>query len=178
MKRICVIGNAGGGKTVLSRRLAEIYHLPVFHVDQIQFLPDLSIRPLDETRQVLQEWIAQEKWIIDGFGPLDLLEKRWQEADQVILIDLSLWRHLWWCTKRQIKNLWLQKRAELPEGSREFNWAHTRKLYQSVWEIHYKMRPELLRILSRDSLKHKVLLISNLKQWRNVFESSKSAGAN
>lgn len=169
MNRICVIGNAGAGKTTLSRRLEKIYQLPVYHVDQIQYLNDLSIRPMNETRSIMNDWMSREKWIIDGFGPLDLLEKQLRLANLIIFIDFPLWRHLWWCTKRQIKNFYFKKRAELPEGSTELTWKHTRKIYQNLLQVHYKMNPELRRILSRDSLNKKVLVISNLKQWNKVY---------
>ena len=37
MNRVAVFGNAGGGKSTLSRRLAEITGLPLYVLDIIQF---------------------------------------------------------------------------------------------------------------------------------------------
>jgi adenylate kinase family enzyme len=37
MDRVAVFGNTGGGKSTLSRRLAEITHLPLYVLDVIQF---------------------------------------------------------------------------------------------------------------------------------------------
>ena len=37
MKRVAVFGNAGGGKSTLARRLAELTGLPLYDVDLMQF---------------------------------------------------------------------------------------------------------------------------------------------
>jgi hypothetical protein len=37
MKRVAVFGNAGGGKSALARRLAEITRLPLYVIDKLQF---------------------------------------------------------------------------------------------------------------------------------------------
>ena len=76
IKKISVIGNACSGKTTLSRKLAERYELPLTHVDSIQFLPGLKLRNPDETRKTLQEISERDMWIIDGYGPLKIIEKR------------------------------------------------------------------------------------------------------
>lgn len=167
-QKIAIIGNAGGGKTTLSRRLAQLYHLPLTHIDAIQFVDDLKIRPYKESIAILNEIQNQKAWIIDGYGPLDILQQRFQLADKIVFIDLPLWRHYWWCTKRQIKSLWLP-RAELPPGSREASWAHTVKLYKTLWRVHKQMRPELLRILARESFRNKVLVIRSLQAWQDLY---------
>lgn len=167
IKKIAVVGNAGGGKTALSRRLAKIHDLPLTHVDSIQFVRGMQIRPHKESIQILKEIQDQESWIIDGYGPLDIIEKRFQAADLVVFIDFPLWRHYWWCTKRQIQNLW-SKRPELPEGCDEATLAHTMKLYKTLWRVHKLMRPELLRIFARKNLKDKIIYVRTLKEWKRV----------
>lgn len=167
-QKIAIIGNAGGGKTTLSRRLAQLHNLPLTHVDSIQFVAGLKIRPFAESIALLTEIQNQQTWIIDGYGPLDIIQKRFHLADKIVFIDFPLWRHYWWCTKRQIKSLW-QQRAELPSGSREASWAHTVKLYKTLWRVHKQMRPELMRILARDSFRGKVISINTPKQWRQLF---------
>lgn len=166
--KIAIIGNAGGGKTTLSRRLGKIHNLPVIHIDSIQFLPGMMVRALDETRQILNGETAKENWLIDGFGPLDLIEKRFDVADRVIFVDFPLWRHFWWCVKRQMCSIW-QRRIELPEGCDEATIKHTIKLFKTIWRVHTQMRPELIRILNRENLRHKVVFVKTLKQWRELF---------
>ena len=165
--KVAVVGNAGAGKTALSRSLAKTHELPLTHVDSIQFLPGMKIRPHAESIKLLTDIQATEKWIIDGYGPLDIIEKRFQAADRVVFIDFPLWRHYWWCTKRQIQNAW-SKREEIPEGCEEFSLAQTVKLYKTLWKIHQKMRPELLKIFGRDNLKHKMVWIRSYADWSQV----------
>lgn len=167
--KIVVVGNIAAGKTRLSRRLAQRYGLPLTHVDSIQFISGMKIRPLDETRKILKDIMAQDRWLIDGYGPLDLIEKRFQAADKIIFIDFPLWRHYWWLTKRQIQNLW-SHRAELPADCNEVSWQHTRKLYRTLKSAHRQMRPELLVIFSRENLRDKMIYIRSLQEWNQVYK--------
>lgn len=164
--KIAVVGNSCSGKTVLSRKLAQKMNLPLTHVDSIQFLPGMKIRPHKESIQQLQAIQQQNDWIIDGYGPLDILEERFRLADKIVFIDFPLWRNFWWCTKRQIQNLW-STRAELPEGCDERSFKHITKQYKSIWKAHKLMRPELLRILKRKDLDEKVIHIRTLGEWKS-----------
>jgi adenylate kinase family enzyme len=168
--KVVVIGNIAGGKTRMSRRLAELHNLPLIHIDSIQFLPGMAIRPLAETRDALNTVTAQEKWLIDGFGPLDILEKRFALADRIVFIDLPLWRHQWWTIKRQISNLW-SRRSELPEGCDERDWEHTKKIFKTLRQVDSKMLPELRRILNRDTNKPKTIFIHNLGDWNALYSA-------
>lgn len=171
IQKIAVIGNIAGVKTQLSKRLAELHKLPLTHIDTLQFLPGMIIRPHNETKEILNGITDnQEKWLIEGFGPLDILEKRLRLADRIVFIDLPLWRHYWWCTKRQVKNLW-SPRKELPEGCNELTLNHTKKLFKTLWQIHTKMRPELTRILNREYLKDKVLFVRTMKEWNKIHKT-------
>lgn len=171
INKIAVIGNIAGGKTELSRRLADLHCLPITHVDALQFLPGMLIRPYKETIATLNEITdGQEKWLIDGFGPLDVLEKRLRLADRVVFIDFPIWRHYWWCTKRQLKNCW-SPRKELPEGCNELTFEHTKKLFKTLWQIHKKMRPEMTRILNRQNIKDKVIFVRTLNEWNHIYKN-------
>lgn len=164
-QRIVIIGNLAGGKTRLSRSLAKRYNLPLLHIDSVQFLPGMKIRTQSETKSIIEDISRQEKWIVDGFGPLDILEKRFAQADAIVMIDFPLWRHYWWCSKRQISNLWT-RREELPPGCSELSWTHTIKLFKTLKQIHTKMRPELLRILNRPHNLGKTIFIRTLQDWQ------------
>lgn len=167
MKRLTIIGNAGAGKTTLSRILAARHDLPLTHVDSIQFTAGMNIRAHAESIAILSEIQNQDEWLIDGYGPLDILEKRLELADQIIFIDFPIWRHYWWALKRQIKSLW-SPRTELPKNCNDATLRQTVKLFRTIWKVHTKMRPEMLRILSREKLKSKVFIIRELKDWEQV----------
>ncbi len=162
VKRITIIGNAAGGKTTLARQLGASTGLPVFHIDSIQFLPSLEIRPLDETRAELRKIMSQEFWILDGLGPFDLLIDRFKASDIVIFLDLPIWQHYFWYLKRQVTSLW-RPRSELPPGSHEFGFQRTKKVLKTMRGIHEKMRPELLRILNSPEHSSKLIHLKAVK---------------
>ncbi len=172
--KILVIGNACSGKTTLSRLLSRQSQIDVTYVDSIQFDKDLNVKPYKETTEILNRIMAQNhQWIIDGFGPLDNLIERFNQADHIVMIDLPVWRNYYWAIKRQFTNLIKIARSELPTGSNERSFHHTVKLFKSIHQIHNKMRPELLRILNRDQYKNKTLIISTYKHYKSQFDTSK-----
>jgi adenylate kinase family enzyme len=173
IQKIVVVGNAGSGKTTLSRYLAKIHGLPLTHVDSIQFLPGMKIRPHQESIQMLTEIENKDQWIIEGYGPFDIIERRFQAADRIVFLDPPLWRLYWWCTKRQIKNAW-SKREELPEGCNEFSIAQTLKLYRTVKTLHEKMRPELLKIFNRENLRGKMVWVRKMGEWEEIRKNGLS----
>ncbi|QDK36864.1 hypothetical protein [Bdellovibrio sp. NC01] len=166
--KVAVIGNSSGGKTRLARKLAQSLQLPLTHVDSIQFVEGMKIRPYKESIAIIKQIQNQDRWIIDGYGPLDILVKRLELADKIVMIDFPLWRHYWWAAKRQIQNLW-SRREELPTGCDERSWDHTVKLFKTIKSAHKQMRPELLRILSRPALKDKVVMIQTMSNWNHIY---------
>lgn len=172
--RLAIVGNSCSGKTTLTRILAQRYGISPTHVDSIQFLPGMKIRPHKESISLLQEIQKQPSWIIDGYGPLDIIENRFKEADVVIFIDFPIWRNFLWCLKRQAQNLW-SVRQELPEDSRELSLSHTKKLFQNIWKAHKLMRPELLRIFARDHLKSKMVFVRSMSEWHQIARNGISA---
>jgi adenylate kinase family enzyme len=171
IQKISVIGNAGSGKTTLSKVLSKIYQLPLTHVDAIQFISDaklgMKVRAHAESIAILNEVQKQPAWIIDGYGPLDILESRLSVADKIVMIDFALWRHYFWCSKRQLKSRW-SRRPELPADFNEATWSQTLKLFHTLWKVHKGMRPELLRILSREDLASKTIYIRTLQDWKRL----------
>ena len=166
--KISVIGNAASGKTYLSRQLSRHYQIIPTHVDSLQFDASLNMRPHQETRKALRAVLAEESWLIDGYGPLDDFQERLKNSDLIIFLDWPLWRNYWWGTKRLISLLW-KKRPELPSGHNELRWGHIRKFYQGLDKVHRLMRPELLRILSRPEIEPRCRVIRTRAQYRKLL---------
>jgi adenylate kinase family enzyme len=156
--RIAIIGNVASGKTRLAHQISKEKNIEITHVDSIQFLPDLSIRPYKETIEILNQIQKKPSWIIDGYGPLDILEKRFEICDQIIFLDPPVWKNYWRLVLRQFKNIF-SPRQELPVGHSEINWEHTLKLFKTISRHHEKMRPQLVRILNREQNKKKLTTI-------------------
>lgn len=146
MTRIAVIGNAGGGKSTLSRRLGQTLGIELCAVDQLQWLPGWVPAPADEVRRQLDAVLARDRWIIDGWGPRDTIVARFAAADTIILVDHPLIVHYWWALKRQLKCL-LRSREDGPEGCPML--PMTWPLLKLIWTIHHHARPELLSLIDR-----------------------------
>lgn len=102
MKKVAVFGNAGGGKSTLSQRLAEITGLPLYILDKIQYQTGGAAISPEAYQRIHQEILASDRWIIDGFGCMKTLWPRLDEADSLVYVDLPLFVHFWWVTKRLI----------------------------------------------------------------------------
>jgi adenylate kinase family enzyme len=108
MKKVAVFGNAGGGKSTLSTRLAEITGLPLYTLDIIQFRDgkyrpdekDGGKLPDEEYVSIHREVLSRDEWIIDGYGSLPTVWERISAADTLVYIDLPLIAHYWGVTKR------------------------------------------------------------------------------
>ena len=68
MKRVAVFGNAGGGKSTLAKRLADLTRLPLYPLDTIQYRVGGGEVPREEYLKAHADLLRQDEWIIDGFG--------------------------------------------------------------------------------------------------------------
>ena len=96
MQKVAVFGNAGGGKSTLSKRLSEITGLPLHILDKIQYQPGGKSVPHEDYKRAHQQILVTDQWIIDGFGCMETLWLRLNEADSLVFVDLPLYVHFWW----------------------------------------------------------------------------------
>ena len=88
MKRILVIGCPGAGKTYFAKKLKDIIHLPVIHMDNLYWHEDKTSISQEELSQKLLPYLKQEEWIIDG-NYHDTLELRLQYATDVFFLNVT-----------------------------------------------------------------------------------------
>jgi len=117
--RIAVFGK--GGKTTLSRALADRLGLAFVELDALRHMSGWEERPDDEMRVLTTSVLdgAQQGWVVDGNYQIlrDLLFDR---VDTVIVLALP-WRVMFWRTfKRSFKRV--LRREELWNGNRESFW--------------------------------------------------------
>src|SRR3989442_14641391 len=144
MRRIAVIGKGGGGRSTLCRALRARLGLPVRDVDEVQWLPGWQRAPLDETPRTLDTWAAADSWIIDGFGPWPVIDRRMERADTIVYIDLPFRTHLWWAAKRQVAShlagrAWAGQTAAPP----------TLRLFRTLRRVN-ALRPQIFEVVSRN----------------------------
>ena len=138
MKRVAVFGNTGGGKSTLSKRLAQTTVLALTVLDLVQYKPGGEKVSDEEYKTVHEKILQQDCWIVDGFGSLDTVWKRLEVADTLVYIDLPVLQHYFWVTKRLIKGLWVA-----PEGYPENSplVKSTLNAYYIVSLCHQKLTP-------------------------------------
>jgi hypothetical protein len=83
----------------------EVTGLPLYVIDMMQFKPGGAKVPDDEFLQVHADLLCRDEWIIDGFGSVATAWDRFAAADTLIHVDLPLFKHYLWVTKRLIKRL-------------------------------------------------------------------------
>lgn len=167
MTRVAVIGNAGGGKSTLCRQLSKSKNLPHFPVDQMQWRPGWVPASHLEIKTLHDQVLKQEKWIIDGWGPKDMIADRFSAADTIILVDHPLYIHYWWAIKRQIACI-LRPRPDGPPGCPML--PMTWPLLRMIWRIHFSLRPELLQTIDNYRNDRTIFHIRSPKELRNFLD--------
>ena len=143
MRRIAVIGNGGGGKSTLARALGQKLGIPVHEVDEVQWLSGWRRAPLDEVAHTLDAWVADDSWIIDGFGPWPVIDRRMARADTIVYVDFPFRTHLWWATKRQFVSL-VRHRAWAGQSAPPSSLL----LFRTLRRVH-AMRSDLLDLVTK-----------------------------
>lgn len=147
MKRVAVFGNAGGGKSTLARRLAELTRLPLHPLDIIQFPAGGrgGRIPHEEYLKMHADLLRRNEWIIDGYGSVASAWERFSKADTLVYIDLPLVTHHWWVTKRLVKGLFAA-----PEGWPENTpiWSSTISSYKVLWRCHLRLTPRYRQLVA------------------------------
>lgn len=93
MNKVAVFGNAGGGKSTLSKRLAEMTGLPLVALDLLKYKPGGGEVPDREYQVAHDQLLQQDQWIIDGYGSYDTVWKRLEVADTLVYVDMPLFLH-------------------------------------------------------------------------------------
>jgi adenylate kinase family enzyme len=173
MKKVAVFGNTGGGKSTLSKRLSEITGLPLYILDKIQFLPGGTEVPKSEYKRNHEEILVTDQWIIDGFGCMETLWQRLEEADTLVYIDLPLYLHGWWVTKRMVMG-YFKPPSGWPENSPILMSSFVS--YRTLWLCHKHLTPKyrdyIKQVQATKSVYH-IKTTKDISQFFELMESSK-----
>lgn len=151
MKKVAVFGNAGGAKSTLARRLAELTQLPLYPLDTIKYRAGGGEVPHDDYLRAHADLLQRDVWIIDGFGCAASAWERFACADTLVYIDLPLFTHFIWVTKRLLKGLFAA-----PEGWPERSpiVRSTINSYRVLWLCHRPLTPKYRQLVS-EARQHK-----------------------
>lgn len=164
--RIIIVGNNGSGKSFLSKELSVITGLPLIHLDIEFWKPNWEKTPNNEWVKTQMEFVAKEKWIIDG-NHCSTMELRFKMADMIIFLDFNRFVCLFSILKRNGT-----KRSDMPQYLEEkldpefiqfckrmWNFSKTGKI--TIMELHKKY-PDKPFIVIKSRSKLKKMLV----QWR------------
>ncbi|KAI9131732.1 hypothetical protein [Acaryochloris sp. CCMEE 5410] len=138
MKKVAVFGNSGGGKSTLSAQLAEVTGLPLHVLDKIQYKAGGEKVPQAVYRQTHDQLLREEAWVIDGFGCMETLWERLKVADTLVYLDLPLYIHFAWVTKRMVTGF-VQPPSGWPEQSPILK--SSLNSYRTLWLCHRHLTP-------------------------------------
>lgn len=152
MKKVAIFGKPGNGKSTLSKKLASATGIRLYPLDSILYKAngeEVDRKSYEDTHENI---LSLDKWIIEGFSPinsLDTFNRRLEEADTLIYIDLPYFVTYWLVTKRLIKSVF-QKPEGWPEGSSVLNGTlksyKVLKLCPKFWNDSFLQRVEKLSI--------------------------------
>lgn len=166
MSKVAIIGNAGGGKSALARRLGERFRLPVRVIDDVQWQPGWTPAPSDVVAAAQAAWLAQPKWVIDGWGSWELIEQRFVEADTIVIVDFPLRVHYRWALQRQLLAAVGLSKGWPPAGCRAL--PVTLRLLRVMRYVNRELRPRLLSLGSEERFRGRVMFLRSpgeLRRW-------------
>ena len=139
-ERIAVIGNAGAGKSTLSRRLAAARGLPLTEVDTLLWQPGWVAAPEEEFDRAHDAILAGERWLMEGLGYVGSVRRRLLRATWVIAVDMPLWMHFWLAAERQIA--WARGELEHPPAGIH-DYITTEDMFRTLWETEQQDMPSI-----------------------------------
>jgi adenylate kinase family enzyme len=152
MKRALVIGNSGGGKSTLARRLSKAWQCPHIEIDGLLWQAGWQLTPAEIYNAEHARLIEGDSWIIDGLGRLDSVAARLSRATDIILVDMPLWMHFWLAAERQIR--WSRSAIEdPPAGLAEM--PSTEALFRTIWDVDRDWMPEIRRLVGLEEKRGK-----------------------
>jgi adenylate kinase family enzyme len=167
MKKVAVFGNAGGGKSTLSKRLSQITGLPLHILDKIKYQSGGTEVPPEDYKSLHQQILATDQWIIDGFGCMETLWLRLDKADTLVFVDLPLYMHGWLVTKRLITG-YFKPPSGWPDNSPILR--SSLNSYRVLWLCHKYLTPKYREYIEQVQNIKSVYHIRSTKDISQFFE--------
>jgi len=139
MKRVCVLGCSGAGKTTLANEIARRTGLPFRSLDGHYWQPGWVAMPREEWQRTHAGWIAEDRWIIDG-NFFSTMAQRLDAADTAIFVDLPAWRCFLRILRRSLR-WWGRTRPDMGEDCKE---RFDPEFLRYVWNFDRDHRPQIL----------------------------------
>jgi adenylate kinase family enzyme len=102
--KVAVFGKPGGGKSTLAWQIAAAANLPLQQLDLLQYEEGGARVPDEEFVRRHAAVLAQQRWVVDGFGNPLAFEAMLHAADVLVYVERWSFIHYWWVTKRFLKS--------------------------------------------------------------------------
>ena len=158
--KIAVIGYSGAGKSTLAKLLSQKLDLPLLYLDRVQFTPNWVERDRTEALTLVDAFLENESWVIDGTYSAFRQERRMAEADLILFLNFGRFTCL-----RQAFGRHLICRGTVRESAAEgcpekFDWEFLRWL---LWEGRTKEREAMFRRIVK-AWPDKTVILKNRRQ--------------
>ena len=163
MQRIAVIGCPGSGKTTFCNTLGKALGRDVVHLDKVLWASNWQMIPFAERKQIHDQLILGEQWIIDGMWRSHLAD-RLQRATLVIFLDYKSSVCMWRATLRHLKNLHKQ-RPDIAQGCVE---KHDKDFSNYIKTFNKNVRPFILSQLQQTNAQ--VVILSTPRQAKKYLQ--------
>ena len=139
-KRIAIFGRPGSGKSTFALKLSQKLNLPLIHLDRWFFNSNWVKRDTEDFQKILQQFVDQENWIMDGNATRSL-EARYAKAEIVLYFYYPFYLCLWRVFKRIFtKDYAIQDRAE------NCNERVSFELIKYLWEFDKRVQEKLCNL--------------------------------
>jgi adenylate kinase family enzyme len=154
LRKICIFGNLGSGKTDLALRLSQELQIPLCHLDRLIWTSKGELSDRRDFRSLHAQVVESYAWIIEGLckpeleyphqdiAESDTLMERARAADLVIFLDVPLLVCVGRMLRRRIDSILRpQPKSDLPDGR-----DYTFNVFIVNLARHFKARhlPEIL----------------------------------
>ena len=165
MRRVVVIGNSGGGKSTLARRISAASNCPHVEIDGLLWQPGWKLTSSEVYDAEHARLIARGSWVIDGLGRRESIPLRLSRATDIVLVDMPLWMHFWLAAERQIE--WARGALSHPPAGLS-QMPPTEALFRTIWEVDRDWMPEIRELAAIEQRKGtRVYRLSSVAQLDN-----------
>ncbi len=163
-KKVHIIGSVGSGKTTFARRLSSKLNVPYYELDNVVWKRSKNgdERNNPENRDViLNNIVGTDEWIVEGVHSAEWVSQSFQNAEVIILLDISFS-----IRKYRIIKMFILQRLGLEKA----NYKPTFKILLMMFRYNsYFENEDKSKILKQlDIYKDKLIILSTKKEIKNT----------
>ncbi|MDR0595267.1 MAG: hypothetical protein LBF94_01020 [Puniceicoccales bacterium] len=170
-KRIAIIGPMASGKSTLAVKFGAVLKIPVYHLDQLCFLPGTfwAKRPEKEFKKLHDEIISHDSWIMEGNFET-LLPQRLSRASTLIWLNPPFWR----CVFNFYKRFFRKNRHNTTYPGRLQNAREEFTICQLKYIFIHKFHRKILKKMIKEHFNGKVFCVRHWKDVKTLFPFRKT----